>query len=193
SGAMGEGWSDWFAASLYDDPIIGEYVSGNSSKGIRRYALDRNPLTYGDLCQGPNGCEVHDDGEIWSGILWDLREKFIEKYDYEEGKAQVEQLVIDGMKFTLINPSMLDGRDAILAADVADGGESQDLIWKAFACKGMGVSASTLDHNDSSPQEAFDLPDGTDCRGRVELPWIDELREIFGSIFRDIIKIIRPV
>ncbi|MBI4208546.1 MAG: M36 family metallopeptidase, partial [Deltaproteobacteria bacterium] len=47
SGAMGEGWSDWFAASLYDDPIIGEYVSGNSSKGIRRYALDRNPLTYG--------------------------------------------------------------------------------------------------------------------------------------------------
>ncbi|MBI4208900.1 MAG: M36 family metallopeptidase, partial [Deltaproteobacteria bacterium] len=126
------------------------------------------------------------DGEIWSGILWDLREKFIEKYDYEEGKAQVEQLVIDGMKFTKVNPSMLDARDAILAADLANEGGNQDLLWKVFACTGMGVPASTTDHNDANPVESFDLPDGTDCRGRVKLPW-QSLREILGSILQDIL------
>jgi hypothetical protein len=161
SGAMGEGWGDWFAASLHEDPVLGEYVTGNATTGIRRYTLDNNPLTYGDLCQGPRGCEVHDDGEIWSATLWDLRRQFRDKYGNEAGRQRVEQLVIDAMKGAAANPSMLDMRDAILAADTKK--ENQDLIWRAFACRGMGLSATTTDHNDEHPVEAFDFPNGETC------------------------------
>ena len=168
SGAMGEGWGDWFAASIFNDPVIGEYVTGITSIGMRKYALNNNPLTYGDICTGgvhggtKTNCEVHDDGEIWSATLWDLREKFIDKYGYDVGKENVERLVVNGMKNSIANPSMLNMRDAILSADT--GGSDQDIIWSAFACRGMGISASTIDHNDQNPVEAFDLPDGSDCR-----------------------------
>ncbi|MBI4208901.1 MAG: M36 family metallopeptidase [Deltaproteobacteria bacterium] len=165
SGAMGEGWGDWFAGSIYNDPVHGEYRTGDTTKGVRRYAMNQNPLTYEDLCHSPNGCEVHDDGEIWSGTLWDLRKRFIDEYGYEEGKARVEQLIVDGMSGTEVNPSLLDARDAILAAD--PDGEYGNIIWKTFACRGMGASASTGDHNDPNPVEAFNLPDGTECRGSI--------------------------
>lgn len=49
SGAMGEGWSDAFAFSLMDDPVVGEYVTGNSTNGIRRHPYNNSPWTYGDF------------------------------------------------------------------------------------------------------------------------------------------------
>ena len=36
-------------------------------------------------------------------------------------------------------------------------------IWNAFACRGMGNSASTTGAGDSSPMEAFDFPGGGSC------------------------------
>ena len=62
SGAMGEGWSDWWQASYFDNPLVGEYVTGNLATGIRRFAMDANPRTYAELCD--IGCQVHSDGEI---------------------------------------------------------------------------------------------------------------------------------
>ncbi|HEY4633995.1 MAG TPA: choice-of-anchor D domain-containing protein, partial [Candidatus Limnocylindrales bacterium] len=64
-----------------------------------------------------------------------------------------------GMKFSADNPSMLDGRDAILLADlVTNGGVYSCLIWDAFAQMGMGVSALTTGFDDLNPLEAFDVP-----------------------------------
>ncbi|MBI4454403.1 MAG: M36 family metallopeptidase [Acidobacteria bacterium] len=160
SGAMGEGWSDWFAASIYNDSVIMEYVTGNPSTGVRRYALHSNPLTYGDLCNGPGGCEVHDDGEIWATTLWNLRATFIDVYGYESGKAKAEQLVMDGLKQLnlLTNPDMLQGRDALLQADLATyWGANFGVIWRAFAARGMGYSAKSEGDSDKV-FPAFDLP-----------------------------------
>ena len=62
TGAMGEGWSDWVAATINNDPVIGAYVTGNAATGIRRVAYNNSPWTYASLCN--QGCEVHNDGEI---------------------------------------------------------------------------------------------------------------------------------
>src|SRR5690606_25022223 len=57
-------------------------------------------------------------------------------------------------------PGFVDGRDAILAADVAlYGGANQCAIWEAFARRGLGFSAiqgSSSSKTDGT--EAFDLP-----------------------------------
>ena len=165
SGALGEGWSDWFAAHTIEDPVFGEYLTGNQIKGLRRYALNNNPLTYGDLCA--TGCQVHRDGEIWSATLWDLRGRFIQIYGEELGRNRIEQLVVDGMTFTPNNPSMLDARDGILAADQAAGEVDQAVVWEVFACRGLGLSAESNGASDTSPVEAFDLPDGGACPDRA--------------------------
>ncbi len=164
SGAMGEGWSDYFPISFFDDPIAGEYVSGNAVTGGRRYAYDNSPLTYGDLCTGPYGCEVHDDGEIWAAALWDLRQFYVSQLGLAAGQEAADGLVMEGLMLTPPNPSMLDGRDAILQAELALGGANQCDVWQVFADRGMGYSATSAGDTEVVT-EAFDLPSACDSDG----------------------------
>ena len=111
SGALGEGWSDYFAISLFNNPVEAAYSSQNSTDGIRRHSYEFYPFTYEDVGNGDFAYEVHYYGEIWTGTLWDLRKTL--------GGTITDRLVIDGLKSTPCNPSMTDARDAILSADVA--------------------------------------------------------------------------
>ncbi len=68
SGAMHEAFSDYFACTITNEPLIGEYVIGS---GYFRN-LDNN-LKYPDDLTG----EVHDDGRILAGSLWDMRQALL--------------------------------------------------------------------------------------------------------------------
>ena len=70
------------------------------------------------------------------------------------------QLVIDGMKLQPCSPGFVDGRNAILAADVAlTGGANQCIIWEAFAKRGLGFSASQgSSNNNSDGTPSFVIP-----------------------------------
>lgn len=168
SAAMGEGWSDIYSVSITNDPVTGEYSTGDPEVGIRTVNYASSPLVYGDFGNrlGPltrfgieGGIaldhtfipEVHFDGEIWASTLWDLRSAV--------GKQTFEQLITDALKFTPSQPSMLDGRDALLIADLATyGGAHQAAIWTVFAARGMGVSARTDSGDDTVVLQTFDTP-----------------------------------
>lgn len=150
---MGEGWSDFFAMSFLngaDKPAggafpTGAYITGRS-RGVRVYPystnFDTDPLTFGDI---RFNTEVHAQGTVWCSILWDMRQAFVERYGFDLGKQMAERLVVNGLKVTPIAPTFIDARDAILIADRAtNNGENQDLIWRAFAGRGMGKSASVV-------------------------------------------------
>jgi uncharacterized protein (TIGR03437 family) len=132
SGALAEGWSDYFGISYFDDPVQGEYFAANPAIGARRYPYDQNPLTYEDL--GNESFEPHNDGEIWGATLWEIREAL--------GAEVTDQLVIDALKLTSCGPSMIDARDAILDADqAANAGSHLAMLRQIFARHGMGHSA----------------------------------------------------
>ncbi|MCH2128221.1 MAG: M36 family metallopeptidase [Pirellulaceae bacterium] len=196
SGGMGEGWSDWWALMLTQTAndtqmgtkSVGAFVSGHvaGGAGIRRfpYSFDLavNPLTYDDIddaqadvpCSSSGCAEVHDSGEIWASVLWDLNWLLIngdganiigqgfdaDLYRGNGGNNLALQLVMDGLKLQPSNPTFLDGRDAILQADVAlTGGVNHLAIWTAFARRGMGFSAADGGNaNSTSITEAFDMP-----------------------------------
>lgn len=154
-GGMGEGWSDWVAVNYFadasDDPAgpatVGEYVTGDFDDGIRRYpyhydmAID--PLTYEDLCDG-GSCAVHDEGEIWASVLWDMRHDLIQQLGFDEGRLRAEFLVIDAMKLSPCSPNFVTMRDSILQADEQRyGGQHECLIRSAFARRGLGALASS--------------------------------------------------
>ena len=156
SGAMGEGWSDYWATTLNNDGVMGEYVTLNNTRGIRRAAYTVPSATvhdsYADVCAG--GCEVHNDGEVWAAALWDLRTQL--------GAAVTDRLVLNGMKFTPTRPSFLNARDGILQADQnLNGGANRCAIWTVFARHGMGVSA--VGNDGTTHTAASDLP--SDCGG----------------------------
>jgi Zn-dependent metalloprotease len=154
AGAMGEGWSDYWAATFYGNGVIGEYVTNNTTRGIRRaaYTVPANPIhdSYADL--GNQGFEVHNDGEIWAAALWDLRQTL--------GAAVANRLVLQGMKFTPCSPSFLNARDGILTADQnLNGSANRCTIWRVFARHGMGVSARG--NNGTTHVAATNIP--TNC------------------------------
>ena len=155
SGAMGEGWSDYWAVTLNNDGAVGEYSTGNPN-GIRRapYSVPANSVhdTYADVCAG--GCQVHRDGEVWAATLWDLRTQL--------GAATTNLLVLNGMKFTPTRPSFLNARDGILQADQnLNGGANRCAIWTVFARHGMGVSA--VGNDGTTHTAAFNVP--SECGG----------------------------
>jgi extracellular elastinolytic metalloproteinase len=186
---MGEGWSDFFALWMTTKPgdigsanrYTGAYIQGNTT-GIRtrpyttNFSAAGNNLTYGAVVNGNNGVnyqESHNLGEIWAATLWDLNWQFIYQYGYNTnfyaatgGNNIALKLVLDGCKLQRCNPSMLDGRDAILRADSLNNrAANSSVIWRVFARRGMGYSANAGDRTAGTPRvtgivEAFDLPPG---------------------------------
>ncbi len=155
SGAMGEGWSDYWANTINGDGAVGEYVTNNPA-GIRRaaYTVPANSIhdSYADV--GNQGFAVHNDGEIWAATLWDLRTTL--------GATITDNIVLNGMKFTPNRPSFLNARDGILQADQnLNGGVNRCAIWTVFARHGMGVSA--VGNDGTTHTAASDLP--SDCGG----------------------------
>jgi Zn-dependent metalloprotease len=163
AGSMGEGWSDWYAlnhlynAGLQSKAVVGEYVTGNPVRGIRNWNYDQNPTNFGDIGYDLTGPEVHADGEIWTATLWDLRKRLVSMYGAKQGAEVAARLVTDGMPLTAPDPSFLDARDGILAADVDRyHGANTDAIWAVFAHRGAGASASSATGDDTNPTPAFD-------------------------------------
>jgi len=187
SGGMAEGWSDWFAMLMTSPPshnantprTIGNWSDGQSAAGpgIRRfpYSVDMsiNPLVFsdfnGDGIPGLNNSEVHNAGEIWASVLWDMTWALINKYGRSTdlstgtgGNVLALKLVIDALKLQPNNPSFLEARDAIISADFArTGGENFELLWSVFARRGMGRGAVDGFSADSlAVNAAFDVPPG---------------------------------
>ncbi len=136
SGALSEGWSDYFSISYYNNPIEAAYVAGDLVKGLRRQSYEGYTLTYSDL--GNQKYEVHNDGEIWAAALWDIRKSL--------GQSLTDKLVFQGFRFTPCRPSMVDARDAILTADQSvNNSAARTTLWTIFARHGLGYSAAGTD------------------------------------------------
>lgn len=177
----GEGWSDFFALALTAKPTdkgedgrgIGTYVANQSvdGLGIRTFRYSRSlsvsaNTSYDDV---KTLSVPHGVGSVWCAMLWDIFWDMVDKYGFNEdlytgngGNNKTIQLVIDGLKLQPCNPGFIDSRNAIIKADsINNGGANYELLWRAFARRGLGFSASqgtTGSRTDGT--EAFDLPAG---------------------------------
>jgi extracellular elastinolytic metalloproteinase len=127
-------------------------------------------FTFGDFGHVAGAPEVHSDGEIWMQTLWDLRTALVAANGGDEqlGSDAAEQLVTQAMRLSPPEPSFLDMRNAILAADTGLGNTRHNLIWKVFADRGMGYFAGVADSSDVAPVEDFHMPPAaTAAKGRV--------------------------
>lgn len=191
---MGEGWSDYFGMMLTmnlaaNNPVnrpIGAYLLGNTvaGPGIRNESYDTsfavNNYTYGHVSNTGLLSQPHGIGFVWATMLWDLTWALMAQHGYDDvpgngigGDDIAMQLVMDGLKLQACQPGFVDGRDAILLADQLNyGGANRCIIWKAFAKRGLGFSASQGSSASRTDQvQAFDLP--TFCMQPVTPPRAD--------------------
>ena len=161
---------------------LAPYVSGNKDRGIRNYGMNNSPLNYSDLEYDGNGTtSPHADSEIWSAVNYDIAEALNDKYDAQfpssdkalqlqcaKGKQPADecpgnrrwaQIMFDGLLLTPSGSTMLDSRDAMLAADrLRFDGANQAELWDSFARRGMGESASSPNAEDRDPVPGWDSP-----------------------------------
>ena len=182
---MGEGWSDYYALMLTDtgadDRGIGTYsiFQQTTGQGIRPFpystSFSVNPSTYA-LINNPGISVPHGVGSVWATMLWDMSRDLVGRYGFDEdiyagtgGNNLALQLVTEGLKIQPCRPGFVDGRDAILAADLAiTSGANQCLIWDAFARRGLGASADQgFYYTRFDGTEAFDVPVSCSTSGMV--------------------------
>lgn len=151
AGAIGEGASDVVAFLIDGDDKVGEYAYGNVN-GIRRYPYAGYPLTYANV----TGAEVHDDGEIFAGAMWRVKEQF-----NAAGLSDdvVLDVFVDGLNYVPSTPSYEQVRDGLLQSIAVRNQPYACYVWKGFAGSGIGVGASgTATSTGVSITQSFAVP-----------------------------------
>ncbi|MGC3999209.1 MAG: myxosortase-dependent M36 family metallopeptidase [Anaeromyxobacter sp.] len=134
--------------------------------GIRRvpYSTDlhKNPLTFRHIADGeaipaeldgvpiplqlngvPNS-EVHNTGEVWATMLWECYAALLRDTDrlsFAQAQGRFKDYLVAAYKLLPANPTLLDARDGMLAAALANDPADYELFWQAFAKRGAGKGA----------------------------------------------------
>ena len=183
-----ESWSDLVAMEYLNEHgyapsgisafAIGEYVTQDPVAGIRNYNMSDSPLNYSTVDYDFVGLQVHASGEVWSAVNFDVRAAMMQRYGAGNaalqkscangltpvadcpGNRQWAQIMFDSFLLMAVSQvSMVDSRDAMLAADlIRFGGANQDLLWNAFAKRGLGEDAVSNGASDANPTPSFASP-----------------------------------
>ncbi|MCZ6691974.1 MAG: PKD domain-containing protein [Planctomycetota bacterium] len=110
-GGMNEGAADFFGGTFNGDPELGEAVI--LTRPFLRNLDNKNftpPRIYPDFLIA-NGFEPHRGGEVWGGVLWDIRKDI--------GPAFIDRAAWEGLFYLPPSgPRFLDGRFGVVQADI---------------------------------------------------------------------------
>ena len=171
-GAMSEGWADFSAlmmtARAGDDFVHGAFPLAQYATrsfpnpgyfGIRRvpYSADLaiDPLTFIDMAAGQAlpttaplsggggaNSEVHNAGEIWATMLWDVYTQVqAEVGDFDAARTRMAKDVVAGLLLAPPDATPTEMRDALIAAAGAAVPGDDRLFATAFARRGLGSCA----------------------------------------------------
>jgi len=106
-----------------------------------------HPISFG--VSGASNAAVHQTGEIWANTLWEVYVGLINKpgNSFSEAQTQMKDYLVASLKLTPSQPTLLEARDALLAAALANDAEDFEIIRNAFAKRGMGANAAAPDRN----------------------------------------------
>jgi extracellular elastinolytic metalloproteinase len=175
-----------FAVGPY---VTGDKVAGIRNYGMNSSPLNYSDVGYDFACNTtqtgdcPLRTQVHADGEIWSATNYDIRQAMIARYNGSfpssdlalqlacvagttpvtqcPGNRRWAQLYFDAWLLMATGTvSMVDARDALLAADLVRFGRAhQSLLWNAFARRGLGSGAASVGGTSNpDPMPSFESP-----------------------------------
>ncbi|MBC8371821.1 MAG: M36 family metallopeptidase [Planctomycetes bacterium] len=144
NGAMSEGYGDYFAASFYDDALVGEWDAVSYTGGNVHYLRRVDGTKH-----FPNNLvnQVHSDGEIWSAGLWDFR--------MSVGPEIADNIIVEAMALQSSNTGMASAANMLLTAEQQlYGGKYAPFLHWSMSRRGffnLPNGTFNLDPQDTSP------------------------------------------
>ncbi|HEX8107451.1 MAG TPA: M36 family metallopeptidase [Kofleriaceae bacterium] len=145
--------------------------------GIRRfpYSRDRtkNDLSFRHISNGvalptttpgfpgdgSNNSEVHNTGEIWASMMWEVFNVVADAHGVEVARRRMADYIVAGFLMSPRNPSFTEQRDAILVA--ASAMDSDDMLVMAGAFAGRGIGSCAISPDKASAANAGVVESGT--------------------------------
>ncbi|MFQ3236980.1 MAG: hypothetical protein ACI9C4_002555 [Paraglaciecola sp.] len=182
-GALNEGQADLWAYTIGETPDLGTYPvnscrlravladAGRDPNSFEYLRSAQSQIRYSELGSRDNAFEVHRDGEIYAGAMWDLRELMLEMYPDNStfkrpdpvtgvptqltslGKETWERIFLGSMYVLGVSApdTFVKARDAALMADAmlypdnsvdaSSIGQHHALIERVFAARELGKNA----------------------------------------------------
>ncbi|MFT4926419.1 MAG: hypothetical protein ACI8WB_002517 [Phenylobacterium sp.] len=100
-----------------------------------------------DEMAGLYNSEVHNAGEIWALMLWEVYVALLNRdgVSFNDSQGRMMDYMVASMKVTPFAPTYTEARDALLAVALATDEQDYNVIRTAFAKRGMGVTAVSPD------------------------------------------------
>jgi large repetitive protein len=161
-----------YAVSSYvkGGPSLGNVLNNGFYYGIRRYPystdLSKNPLTFQHIQKdiplpanpapsfggdGADNAEVHSTGEIWASMLWECYAGLLRdtgRLSFSQAQDRMKRYLVAGYKLTPVAPTLIEARDALLAAMASQDVQDMQVCAAGFAKRGAGVQAASGDRYD---------------------------------------------
>ena len=148
---------------LPHNPLTWRYVNAGCNTLIGtdstnpNSAFPRGPIGASSPCD-----QIHNLGELWNVTLWEVRDQLIDRHGGLTGNRRMIQYTTDGMKLSPLNPTVLNSRDAIIAAATISDSQDAAPVWRGFAVRGLGSGASIQNigngNNTTVMTENFQIP-----------------------------------
>ncbi len=135
-GSLSEGISDYLGSTITNDSGLGRgFFTGSPDGALRELDPQGSEFTWPDDLTG----EVHEEGLIIGGTLWDLRKSLVAKLGAQAGVARTDHIWFQGIHRAVDMPTMYP--EALVADDddgnLANGTPNECEINLAFAAHGM--------------------------------------------------------
>jgi len=130
TGAISEGFGDYFGATYGNNPLVGEWDAVAYNPGPPPFLRRTDTIKHypEDITN-----EVHADGEIIAAAWWDFRNLV--------GAQIADQIIIEAMFYTGINATFQNYADGMVLADQAlYAGSHVGYIFQAMGGRGIGAT-----------------------------------------------------
>ncbi len=189
-----EGWADFTSLHMAlreGDNLDGTYSNGTYAArqltdspylGVRRFPysvnMAKNGLTFRHISNGQtlpdgrpssNNSEVHNTGEVWAAMMWEvyvaLQKQRLESTSptprtFAQVQRRMADYIVTGLQLMPAHATFTEQRDAILAAIAASDADDLAVATAAFARRGLGSCAVSAPRNSADLRgvvESFEL------------------------------------
>ncbi|HUL76755.1 MAG TPA: M36 family metallopeptidase, partial [Vicinamibacteria bacterium] len=132
-----------YSTDFSKDPLTFRHIA--AWEPIPTQTPDGTPIPVQFGADGSWNTEIHATGEVWTTMLWECYASLLRdvpaRLSFAEAQDRMKRYMVASYKLMPMSPTLLEARDAVLAAVYAEDHTDFELFFDAFARRGAGIGA----------------------------------------------------